>query len=259
MNPENPIRAELAAWGSPLAELPRQLPYAAPLGYFESLPEILLNRIQGSSADDPPAAELEVISPLLAGISRKMPYQLPEGYFQEVPKEAEAGVSALEQAREALEDLHPLLTAAKGLNPYKVPELYFEEFPALMLEKTQRPAKVIGINRRWIRYMAAAALTGLVVLTGWLYTNQHSSSTNNGNHLAAISGLPLELQQAFDQISDEAILSFADSTEILTIGSTASSADELDPSDIHVLFEEVSDDALQQYLKEQPGKPLYSN
>jgi hypothetical protein len=46
---------------------------------------------------------------------------------------------------------------------------------------------------------------------------------------------------------------------MLTIGSTASSADDLDPSDIHVLFEEVSDEALQQYLKEQPGKPLYTN
>lgn len=259
MNPENPIRAELAAWGSPLAEAPGQLPYAAPLGYFETLPDILLSRVRAQFATDLPAAELEAISPLLAGLSRKMPYQLPDSYFQRVPDELEAGISALAQAREALEDLHPILTAAKGLNPYQVPAQYFEEFPALMLEKMRIPAKVIGISRRWIRYMAAAALTGLVVLAGWIYTSQQASRSDKGNQLAGNTVLPADLKQAFDQISDEAIINFADSTEMLTIGSTASSADDLDPSDIHVLFEEVSDEALQQYLKEQPGKTLYTN
>jgi hypothetical protein len=256
MNPENPIRAELAAWGSPLAEMPGQLPYAAPVGYFDTLPEILLKRVQGT---EEPAAELASISPLLAGLSRKMPYQLPEGYFHQVPEELQAGISALEQAKEALEDLHPILTAAKGLNPYRVPEQYFEEFPALMLEKTRTPATIIGINRSWVRYMAAAALTGLILLAGWLYTRQQTLPAIDGNQVAANTGLPADLKQAFNQISDEAIMNYADSTEILSIGSTASSTDELDPSDIHVLFEEVSDDALQQYLKEQPGKPLYAN
>jgi hypothetical protein len=194
MNPENPIRAELAAWGSPLAEAPGQLPYAAPLGYFETLPDILLSRVRAQFATDLPAAELEAISPLLAGLSRKMPYQLPDGYFQRVPDELEAGISALAQAREALEDLHPILTAAKGLNPYQVPAQYFEEFPALMLEKMRTPAKVIGISRRWIRYMAAAALTGLVVLAGWIYTSQQASRSDKGNQLAGNTFLPADLK-----------------------------------------------------------------
>ncbi|MBZ5858088.1 hypothetical protein [Flavihumibacter profundi] len=247
MTPDNPILAELQGISPALALAPRQLPYAVPVGYFESLPGLILNRVKFT---DHPMEELTSLSPLLAGVSKKLPYRLPEGYFEQITDEINAGVSAIEQTKEVLETLHPVLEAARFSNPYRVPENYFEELPAILLEKIPQPGRLISISQRWFRFAVAASLAGCIAIAGWLYYGQSSTyNTVNGS-------LAVQLEQEISQLSDQAIFEFADSTQAIFYGSTANNEEEINASDMHIMLEEVSDDALQQYLSDQPGKPL---
>ncbi|ULQ52492.1 hypothetical protein [Flavihumibacter fluvii] len=249
MTPDNTILAELQGISPYLAGVPRLAPYAAPVGYFAELPDLLLQRVKLS---DDPKQELLGISLILASLSKKSPFSAPAGYFEQVPEEVNAGISAIEQTKEVLESLHPLLESVRYVNPYSAPENYFEELPALLLEKRPQQAKILGFGKSWFNYAAAAAVIGLVAIAGWLYQPQPVESDNN-------SGLVIQLEQEINQLSDEAIFEYADSTQQLFNGSTANNDDDLNTIDMHILLEEVSDGALQQYLSDQPGKANFIN
>jgi len=245
MTPDKNIVPELKGISEYLAGLNRQLPYAAPVGYFEQLPAIILDMAKKS---EDPQQELAGLSPLLAGLSKKSPFSAPEGYFDQVPEEVNAGVSAIEQTREVLESLHPMLERARKINPYQVPDQYFEELPAIILGKRPQVAKLLRFSPKWVRYAAAAAIIGFIALAGWLYKPTTSKIPEDN------SALTFRLEQEINQLPDAAIFDYADSAESLFNGSTANNDDELNDSDMHLLLEEVSDGALQQYLKDQPGK-----
>lgn len=245
MTPDNNIFPELKGISEYLAGLNRQLPYAAPVGYFEQLPAIILEMAKKS---EDPQQELAALSPLLAGLSKKSPFSTPEGYFDQVSDEVNAGVSGIEQTREVLESLHPLLEGVRSVNPYKVPDNYFEELPAIIAGNRPQEAKLVQFGRKWFTYAAAAAIIGLVALAGWLY---QPSSVKFPEDTGALT---FSLEQEINQLPDAAIFDYADSTASLFNGSTANNDDELNESDMHILLEEVSDGALQQYLKDQPGK-----
>lgn len=245
MTPDKNIVPELKGISEYLAGLNRQLPYAVPVGYFEQLPAIILEMAKKS---EDPQLELAGLSPLLSGLSKKSPFSTPEGYFDQVPDEVNAGVSAIEQTREVLESLHPLLEGVRKVNPYKVPDNYFEELPAIIAGKRPKEAKLVQFGRKWFTYAAAAAIIGLVALAGWLY------QLSAGKVPADTGALAFRLEQEINQLPDAAIFDYGDSAESLFNGSTANSDDDLNDSDMHILLEEVSDGALQQYLKDQPGK-----
>jgi hypothetical protein len=247
MTPDNQIFAELQGISSFLAGIPRRSPYAAPVGYFDQLPQLMLQKIQ--SADNP-QQELAALSPLLAGLSKKSPFTAPDGYFNQVPGEIAEGVSAIEQTNEVPESLHPMLVAARHINPYRVPENYFEQLPALVLQKRPVTGKLIGINKTWLKYAAAAAVIGFVALAGWLYQPKPVviDTPKSGKELST------EVAIEMNQLSDEAFVEFADSTQLLYNGSTAINDYDDNALDMHVLLEEVSDGALQQYLGEEPAK-----
>lgn len=269
MIPDNTIYEEIKAISDLVAGVSRQHPYKVPAGYFENFADrmLLLAKSQegtGFEAGEPdPGAELQQLSPLLAGLSKKSPFRVPEGYFEQVAGEINAGVSALEQANEILETLSPTLEAARHLQPYKVPDGYFEQLPQVMLEKVRgvkvtgkdivkQEAKVVGMGRSWFRYAAAAAITGLILISAWWYNQNNDSSTE----IAGAGTIPAQLQAEMDQLSDDVIFDYADSVQSIYMGAaTASNADLSEPV-FHYLLNDVSDEALQQYLAEQPGKTL---
>jgi hypothetical protein len=69
MSEENNILSELQAMGSPLAEMPRELPYRVPDNYFEEAGERMIHFV---------SAPLEVKGAL--------PYSVPAGYFDALPE-----------------------------------------------------------------------------------------------------------------------------------------------------------------------------
>jgi len=69
---------------APGLDLPSVPPYQAPEGYFNALPEQVLQRVR--AADAPTVQEeLETLSPLLGSIPRLQPLRVPEGYFEDLP------------------------------------------------------------------------------------------------------------------------------------------------------------------------------
>ncbi|MBU7577858.1 MAG: hypothetical protein KAF40_07340, partial [Flavihumibacter sp.] len=181
--------------------------------------------------------------PILAGLSKKMPFTVPAGYFE-------------------LSPASPLNKIGRSI-PYTVPAGYFEELPQRMLSKVQSAnnlenatqaatgssgAKVISLGRSWIRYAAAAVVTAVIALAGWLYFRPASDSL--GVNPAFVKQLDKEIRE----ISDEEILEFTNPTSTIYYGTAVLAPGELSGSEVHDLLGDVSDEALQQYLQEFNGK-----
>jgi hypothetical protein len=73
MERKNEIPEELKSLQSPLADMPRSMPFEIPQGYFEALPADMLAALQGGEKP--------------ADSSDSMPYSLPEHYFDSLPQE----------------------------------------------------------------------------------------------------------------------------------------------------------------------------
>lgn len=246
------ILEELGEISSLVAELPPALPFQVPEGYFESLPEKILARVHALETGDP-ATELKALSPLVAGLPKRSPFSVPEGYFDKVPDETKAGLSGILQANDILEDLPgPLLESLRNVNVYTVPENYFEAFPRQVLNIVKSKGRVINITGKWLRYAAAAAVIGLIAVAVWFVFSP--KNVNPGENT-----IVKQTERGIDKLSDEAILEFADPTTMLYYGSTVSTGDDLNDENMHYLFGNVSDEALQQYLADQPNKALLNN
>lgn len=159
------ILQELKELQSSLANEVIKNVYQVPAGYFDGLADQVLNRVRAMEAEDA-KEELYHLSPLLAGISKKMPYSVPDGFFNDTDENL-GGLMINDElsAAKELEQLSPLLSNLKKDMPYTVPQGYFENLSPAIRKET----KVISIARqKWFRYAAAAIVTGLVVMTGFL-------------------------------------------------------------------------------------------
>ncbi|MBC7875479.1 MAG: hypothetical protein H7Y01_15870 [Ferruginibacter sp.] len=180
MTQKDNILKELSELNSTLATITPQNVYTIPVGYFDGLAAQVLNRIKAMEAATA-GEELNYLSPLLGSFSREMPYTVPSGYFESL--EEKLVQTALESndyhtAKEELETLSPFLSGLKKQMPYSVPQGYFESLSAgrpdlaekITAPQTQTTAKVISITRRkWFRYAAAAVITGMIAMAGFLY------------------------------------------------------------------------------------------
>jgi gas vesicle protein len=166
MTNRNTILNELADLGSMLATHDPQNIYAVPAGYFEDLADQILNRIKALEANDA-KEELSYLSPFLSNISKEMPYKVPAGFFQDLTEDVLKKISKYEDhqtCEEEIEALSPLLSSLKNKNPYSIPAGYFEKLETRVEKKE---TKVISITRRrWYRLAIAAAVIGIVAISG---------------------------------------------------------------------------------------------
>src|SRR6187397_3015013 len=166
MTNRNTILNELADLGSALANHDPQNIYAVPAGYFEDLADQILNRIKALEANDA-KEELSYLSPFLSNISKEMPYKDPAGFFQDLTEDVLKKNSKYEDhqtCEEEIEALSPLLSSLKNKNPYSIPAGYFEKLETRVEKKE---TKVISITRRrWYRLAIAAAVIGIVAISG---------------------------------------------------------------------------------------------
>lgn len=153
--------------------------YKVPEGYFDKLPEQVLQRIRSLEAD-PVQEELSELSPLLATATRQLPLSTPEGYFDGLSTRIMASIS---QAQE---------------NP--------------------APARVVPIRsrRRYFSWAVAASLLALIGL-GTMFLLRHNSGA--GSFEASLASVPDQeivdyLQSHSDAFDNEAILSNVSNVEI---------------------------------------------
>jgi len=208
---------------------------SVPEGYFEGFASRMMDKIKGISSSN----EEEIQSSLLSRIGKNMPYQVPEGYFD----------SSLPSAT---------LLALKDKTVYEVPEGYFETLAAIVMARVQ-PAeattgKVVSMTSRrrtsWLKYAAAAVVTGALLTFGWLRLQTHSKDGSVAN---------IDVPQGLTKVSDQDIENYVDDhtvqiqqaqqEEDYTNANSTASLDITD-NDAKSLLGDVPDGELAQYMEE---------
>lgn len=175
MNSRNAIHDELKDLRSSLPFDNKQPVFTVPEDYFENFAASVLAKVKRqlpAMATD----ELESLSPVLAAIPKKMPFSVPENYFSNLTSSLPALVGD--------EVLPGLLAQHNKQMPYTVPTGYFDNLPNAILQKVDAPptAKIISFGNRWMRYAAAAAITGLVAISSILYFKSSPATIDATKH-----------------------------------------------------------------------------
>lgn len=243
MTNRNTIVNELNDIGSTLGNINPQNLFAVPYGYFEGLPTQIMNRIRALEATSA-KEELEHLSPFLSNVSKAMPYSVPVGFFQDF------GNSVMEKldenanhqtSKEEIESLSPLLSSLKNKNPYSVPAGYFETLESRVEKKE---AKVISITkRRWYRIAIAAAVIGIVAITGLLLIDGGKGSVDYDPHTWV-------QKNVINKVSDEKINEFV---TLVTPEESQKPADENEAAtqaEVKELMKDVSQKEIDDFLND---------
>jgi hypothetical protein len=236
MTQRNNILQELSELKSSLSGHVVENVFEVPPGYFEDLPQILLNRIKALETKN------SIDSALLNTVSRQMPYSVPQDYFEELPYIVLNRIqNENKSAVEELEAISPLLSGIDKKMPYSVPPGYFEN---LGNERKSNPAKVISIThkRKWIRYAAAAVITGIIALGGFFIFNKQNN--NEGKSLARFEKT---LNKEIQKMSDKELSDFIQYTAIANTDEKLLNETKPESQD---LLKDVPDTELKQFLNE---------
>jgi hypothetical protein len=231
MNSRNNIHDELNELNSGLNSNSNN-PYFVPEGYFEGLAASVLAKIKGES---PASAmeELVQLSPFLADISKKMPYAVPEDFFQSNIEGLKAFTSESEESL--------VLSFIDKEMPYEVPVGYFANVPEQVLEKVsgRQDAKVVPMGRRkWMRLAVAAAVAGIMVVSGIFYFNNRGGSSVTSDPAMAVK--KASTKELNDFINATAV---TDDKSQVTVNNSPKAAK---------IFADVSDKELNDFLDQMP-------
>lgn len=239
-----------------LNTISKQVPYSVPAGYFDNLAGNIIDKIR---LQERPAQysevfeELQQLFPLLNTIGKQVPYSVPAGYFDTLAGNITGKIRLQEEpvqhseVFEELEQLSPLLNTISKQMPYSVPEGYFQQFSVNVNAETQQAAKVVSIKSsrpKWVMYLAAACVTGILGIGGYLFT-QHNTVTIK-------PGGSLNIEKALAGLSDDDINSYLDNQ-------TSNSPDvvpipvDVQTPDVQPSIENMSTEEIQQYLKDNSG------
>lgn len=229
MNKRNTIQDELNELNSGLNPNSDNTPYSVPEGYFEGLASSVLAKIKGE-APVSTSEEIAQLSPLLAGISKKLPYSIPENYFQSNIENLGAFTSRNEESL--------VLSFVGKEMPYEVPTGYFANFPEQVVEKlSDRGTKVVPmVKRKWMRLAVAAAVTGIMAISGIFYFNDKG-------------GGPTDPVTAVKKASTEELNDFIKSTVVTDNKAPVTAKN---TNETKKIFNDVSDKELDAFLSQMP-------
>lgn len=164
-----------------------------PAGYFDSLSDSILAKVKAAYPESV-REEISNLSPLLNSLKSENIFTVPEGYFDNLANLifAKLRTTNAESAKEEINNLSPMLFSLKGENVFTVPESYFESLAENVIQKLKpAPAKVVTMKKRtsWLKYAAAAVVTGAIAVTS---LQVFRGSSHNGN-----SSLPDYIQASF--------------------------------------------------------------
>lgn len=241
---------ELEALSPLLAQLSKQLPYQVPAGYFESLDLRIRQAIAAETANHS----------LPSGLSQESTYTVPAGYFDGLADRMLALVKNEGQAsvQDETAAISPLLGSLKKQMPYEVPAGYFDRLASDMAAKeSATEAKVIAISsRNWFRYAAAAVVTGVIFLAGFLLMNKNPEETENG--VKVFAKVSDDIKKLNDTQNDD-LMDFLDAG--LTGSETAKVTPNKPSNEIQQLLQDVSEEELKDFREqtEDVGEVLMTN
>lgn len=151
-----------------------------PQAYFDNLSASILEKIKAQQKNIV-IDERAALPVLLQHIQYKNLFEVPQQYFDNVASVILDKIKAQQKdnPKEELEELSPLLRSIKHTNIFDLPQGYFNTAPASVLNAVKAStAKVVSISKlRWfIKYAAAAVITGTVVLGVYKYTDKPAVS-----------------------------------------------------------------------------------
>lgn len=228
------IIQELNDLGSTLGLLGYENVYSVPEGYFDGF--------------EPQVKRLLWLSSL----PKECPYQVPAGYFEEL---AEGVMQAIrnhpdyQTSEEELASISPFLTNLNKRPVYSVPQGYFENFKVGTNDQGDSFGVVPLSHQQWFRYAAAAVVTGVVVLTGFMIYNK----TNNSKHSDSAGKAPLakfekEVKKIDDVKSTEKLIDFMDAG--LNEKELASNHKTMKIDDVQQLLKDVPTDELKEFSEQ---------
>lgn len=230
---------ELHELNSSLAVIIGKNPYHVPAGYFDSLPFILLKRAKAMDVF-PVHEELTILAPQLATYPKLMPYAVPAGYFENLEQRIAAIIHATKVYKspgDELKDISPLLGALKKQMPFAVPGDYFER-----TTEENKPAKVVSFrSRRWIRYAAAAVITGLFVAAGFMLLGGEKTPGAK-----ALAGFTRDIKK-LDETQKEKLI------DLIDAGLTGKETAKLNPdksNEVKELLQGVSEEELKDFQEQ---------
>ncbi len=156
MLPHNTIQNELQALGCTSLTTKLPLPFVVPTGYFNALSATIINTVNNQD-------ELLSIAPTLTQANKKQhTYTVPDDYFNTLANNVLAGIQS------TAENTLPIKSTSAT-----VPAGYFDSLANNILTKikeTETPVVVLQPRKKtWIKYAVAAAIIGLIALTGIRY------------------------------------------------------------------------------------------
>lgn len=241
MTQRDNILQELKELQSRLADSTPGNIYSIPEGYFDGLADQVMRRIKALEATNA-VDELTLLSPVLSKLSKKMPYTIPAGYFEEMEISLISSVSTGSQsAKEELETLSPLLSGLKKEMPYSIPAGYFESLGENRASaKTETKIVSLG-SRKWIRFAAAAVVTGIIVTTGYFFLSRDKVSVDSDSYKW--------VKVNTKKVSTEKIDEFIQLTQEEKSGQGTIAAVEKTP-DINELIKDIPENEIQSLLND---------
>jgi hypothetical protein len=224
------IIQELSDLGSSLASAVPQNVYSVPEKYFEDFAAQVLGLVKANE--------------YLASLPKEIPYQVPVGYFdglEERMMEVIRNHPDYQTGKEELESISPLLSSLNKRPVYSVPQGYFENFK-VAVEQEKTKTKVVSMaSRKWLRYAAAAVVTGVIVMAGFMiYNNNHKDAA--GKTLAKFES---EVKKIDDIKKTESLIDFMDAG--LNEKELASNNKTIKTDDVQQLLQDVSIDELKDF------------
>jgi hypothetical protein len=243
------ILNELKELSPIIAGIEKKNLFTVPAGYFENLSEGILAGI---------AIEENVSNIFSSG---SVDNDVPHGYFDTLADTILDKIKAQKiiSASEELSALSPMLYSIQNENVFEVPKDYFNRVAETTVSRVKlQQTKVVVMNRRStmvIKYAIAAALTGVMALGVFKFTN---SNTNGIDPVVAL-GDKIARENRFDEeldkVTDADIVKFLEANgSDVKAALVASSVDENElPSQEDYLMDEK---ALDKYLNSINVKEL---
>lgn len=243
-----------------VTNISHQMPYEVPAGYFDKLPETIMEMIANEQYESV-SAELSSLSPLLSGISKKTPYEVNEEYFKDFSNNVLAGANAIDFVNNELENLPTFLEEIRSRQTYTLPNDYFETLPGAIFKQLKieqkvisEPAKVVkgNFSRNISRYAAAAAIIGFMFIASWLFWGNKPAVETGGTGIASI-------EKQVKAASDSELNNFVEKNTLGGSLALFTDSTQMADDDVQYMLADVSDAELQQYLYEQTGTKIITN
>lgn len=186
------IIQELNNLGSSLPTSRVENVYSVPEGYFDSFADQVQTLIW------------------LTSLPKANPYTVPNGYFDELGDnimDAIRNHPDYRTSKEELAAISPLLESLNKRPVYSVPGGYFENFKITGSPEQGVDSKVVSLSqRRWFRYAAAAVVTGIIALAGFMVYNYKTNTTGT----TPLAKFEKEVKKIDDVKSTDNLIEFMD-------------------------------------------------